>query len=102
MRIKKDHSHLVCIWVVETISCCKLHYTNKCYIHLLNLGTSCSPCVGFVKSSKLIIYNDISSTSERIGAMTSEQRNFCPAIKPIRKWNKVLTIFNFNYIFSIY
>lgn len=48
------------------------------HLHLLNLGTSGSAVVGFVTSSKLIMYNDISSTSERIGAITSEQRNFCP------------------------
>lgn len=54
---------------------------DEMYLHLLNLGASgCSLGAIFVKSSKLIMYNDISSTSERIGAITSEQRNFCPFV----------------------
>lgn len=48
-------------------------------LHLLNLGArGGSAGNGFDKSSKLIMYNEISSTSERIGAMTSEQRNVDP------------------------
>lgn len=48
------------------------------YLHLLSRSTRGSAGVGLVKSSKLIMNNDISSTSERIGAITSEHRNFCP------------------------
>lgn len=48
------------------------------HLHLLSLVTSGSAGAGFDKSSKLIMNNDISSTSERIGAITSEHRNFCP------------------------
>lgn len=48
-------------------------------LHLLSrAATIGSAGAGFVKSSKLIIKSDISSISERIGAITSEQRNFCP------------------------
>lgn len=48
-------------------------------LHLLSLAATIgSAGAGFVKSSKLIIKSDISSISERIGAITSEQRNFCP------------------------
>lgn len=52
---------------------------------MLNLGARvCSAGAGFVKSSKLIMNNDISSTSDRIGAMTSEHKNVCP----VKEWTK--------------
>lgn len=38
-----------------------------------------SGLVGFVRSSKLMMNSEMSSTSDRIGAMTSEHRNFVPA-----------------------
>jgi hypothetical protein len=63
---------------------------RKKNLHLLSLGSSISSTgMGFDKSSKFIINNDISSTSERIGAITSEHKNFAP----ISEWNKV-SIFN--------
>lgn len=51
------------------------------YLHLLNLPETkdVSFCAwGLVKSSKLTIKSDISSASERIGAITSEHKNFDP------------------------
>lgn len=60
------------------ISSC-LRLSERADLHLLSLGASGSVVLGFVKSSKLIMYNDISSISERIGAITSEQRNLSPA-----------------------
>jgi hypothetical protein len=54
---------------------------DNLYLHLLSFGSSTSSTgVGFDKSSKFIINNDISSTSERIGAITSEHKNFAPEI----------------------
>lgn len=51
-------------------------------LHLLSFsGSKTSGASGSVKSSKLIINNEISSTSERIGAITSEHKNFVPEIK---------------------
>lgn len=53
------------------------------YLHLLALGASggSAGSDGFVKSSKFIMYSEISSTSERIGAITSEHRNVVPGFK---------------------
>lgn len=52
-------------------------------LHLLRRSTSGSAGVGLVRSSKLMMKSDISSTSDRIGAITSEQRNFCPEMELI-------------------
>lgn len=55
------------------------HNRKVQYVHLLSLGASGgSDGNGFDKSSKFIMYNEISSTSERIGAITSEHRNVVP------------------------
>lgn len=56
------------------------------YLHLLSLvlatGEVSSDTAGaVVKSSKLMIIRLISSTSLRMGAMTSEHRNFDPESK---------------------
>lgn len=56
------------------------------YLHLLSLffrtGLFSRDGAGaVVKSSKFIMINDMSSTSLRIGAITSEHRNFEPKIK---------------------
>jgi len=58
------------------------------YLHLLSLffrtGLLSRDGAGaVVKSSKFIMINDMSSTSLRIGAITSEHRNFEPKIKEI-------------------
>lgn len=55
------------------------------YLHLLSLffrtGLLSRDGAGaVVKSSKFIMINDMSSTSLRIGAITSEHRNFEPEI----------------------
>lgn len=58
------------------------------HLHLLSLGAiGGSATNGFDKSSKLIMYNEMSSTSERIGAMTSEHRNVVPTGKTKKKKN---------------
>lgn len=49
--------------------------------HLLNRVARVSLGSVFDKSSKLIMYNEMSSISERIGAMTSEHKNFVPAFE---------------------
>ncbi len=66
-------------------------------LHLLSLAATIGSGsgAGFVKSSKLIIKSDISSISERIGAITSEQRNFCPETQ---QENIILPFFSYSYI----
>lgn len=65
-------------------------------LHLLNRGASGgSAGNGFDKSSKLIMYKEISSTSERIGAITSEHRNVVPArIQKQKKTGKLNELMN--------
>lgn len=68
-----------------------LYGQNSLYSHLLSLGArGGSAGIGFDKSSKLIMYNEISSTSERIGAITSEQRNVVPVCKQTKCEEKKL------------
>lgn len=55
----------------------------RVYLHLLSLpgfGTTAGSIVvgAFVRSSKFIIINEMSSTSLFMGAITSEHRNFDP------------------------
>lgn len=60
--------------------------SKKWHLHLLSLGAiGGSAGIGFDKSSKLIMYNEMSSTSERIGAMTSEHRNVVPMRQKLKQ-----------------
>lgn len=80
-RKTKANKHVSCLVAVYIYQ-----ITESIHLHLLSLGASGgSAAIGFDKSSKLIMYNEISSTSERIGAMTSEQRNVVPVQTNKRK-----------------